>query len=339
LPDTFVDFRVIKERVSIESVLDHYGIRLRRINQNSLRGKCPLPTHSSKESKESFCVNTAKNIWACQSSSCSAARQNKKGGNIIDLVAIVERSSIRDAALKLHDWFLSSSSPPPKPAEQVGECAAQKTEKLVAKENSGAEKTEVNKPLTFTLKDVDCTHPYVQSRGLTEDTATTFGVGFFPGRGSMSGRVVIPISNDKGELIAYAGRAIDATTPKYKVPAGFQKSAVLFNLHRAMNIEVGDKRGLIVVEGFFDAMKIHQAGYPFVVALMGCTLSDEQERLLNEHVGMVLLLLDGDEAGRAGAQSIGARLMHKLFVKVIDLPDGTQPDQLSSDEIKSILSA
>ena len=66
MAESFVDFRLVKERVSIGNVLDHYGIRLRRVNQTSLRGRCPLPTHSSKESKESFCVNTDKNIWACQ---------------------------------------------------------------------------------------------------------------------------------------------------------------------------------------------------------------------------------------------------------------------------------
>ena len=151
----------------------------------------------------------------------------------------------------------------------------------------------------------------------------------------MSSRCVVPIHNEHGELIAYAGRAIDAAEPKYKLPAGFKKSAVLYNLHRAMG--VGEK-GLIVVEGFFDAMNIHQAGYPFVVALMGCTLSDEQETLLVNHAGMVLLMLDGDDAGRTGASAIAERLVHKMFVKVINLPDGKQPDQLTSDEIRNVLS-
>jgi DNA primase len=335
VPELFIDFRLVKERVSIETVLDHYGIRLRRINQNSLRGKCPLPTHSSKESKESFCVNTDKNIWACQSSSCSSARQNKKGGNIIDFVALMERSSIRDAAVKLHDWFLSSPSPPPKVGEPAAPAETQ-TGKLVSENNSGAENAKVNTPLSFTLKDVDCTHPYVRSRGLSDATAKHFGVGFFPGKGSMSSRCVVPIHNEKGELIAYAGRAIDATEPKYKLPAGFHKNQVLYNLHRA--VEVGE-RGLIVVEGFFDAISVSQAGYPFVVALMGCSLSDEQERLLISHTDQVVILLDGDEAGRAGAESIAARLVHHVFVKIVSLADGQQPDQLSSAEITSILSA
>jgi len=249
----------------------------------------------------------------------------------------MERSSIRDAAVKLHDWFLSSSSPQPKPVEHVAVPTGTTTEKLVAGK-SNHEIGGVNKPLTFTLKDVDCAHPYVQSRGLSGTTAQHFGVGFFPGKGMMASRCVIPIHNENGELIAYAGRAIDSVEPKYKLPTGFKKSAVLYNLHRALQVETGE-RELIIVEGFFDAMKVHQAGYPFVVALMGCTLSDEQEQLLAQHVGMVVLMLDGDDAGRAGAQSIAARLVHKMFVKVIGLPDGKQPDQLSSDEITALLSS
>jgi DNA primase len=54
-------------------------------------------------------------------------------------------------------------------------------------------------------------HPYLRSRGIKEETAREFGVGFFSGKGSMSGRVVIPISNERGELVAYAGRSIDNT--------------------------------------------------------------------------------------------------------------------------------
>src|SRR6266446_841139 len=181
---------MIKETVTIESVLDRYRIRLRRVNQISLRGKCPLPTHSSDRSKESFSVHVGKNIWACQSTSCAATREGKKGGNVIDFAAIMETCSIRDAALKLHEWFLSSPTP------SVAGKGSEPTEKLVAAKTSGVVDDEVNKPLPFTLKDINHTHPYLLERGIKEEAARHFGVGFFPGRGSMSGRVVIPISND-----------------------------------------------------------------------------------------------------------------------------------------------
>lgn len=65
-------------------------------------------------------------------------------------------------------------------------------------------------------------------------------------------------------------------------------------------------------------------------------MSEEQEKLLLSFQS-IILFLDGDEAGREATRSISARLMHRMFVKVIGLSDGKQPDQLSSDEIKKIL--
>jgi DNA primase len=93
---------------------------------------------------------------------------------------------------------------------------------------------------------------------------------------------------------------------------------------------------VIVVEGFFDCMKVFQAGLSNVVGLMGSSMSDAQEKFLCQFM-RVIVLLDGDDAGRAGAQAIALRLLHRTFVKVVDLPDGKQPDQLSSDELKHIL--
>src|SRR5689334_8790931 len=87
-----------------------------------------------------------------------------------------------------------------------------------------------NRPLEFTLKGIDASHEYVAKRGIRAETARAFGVGFFPGKGSMLGRVVIPIHNREGTLVAYAGRSIDGAEPKYKLPAGFHKSIELFNL-------------------------------------------------------------------------------------------------------------
>ena len=336
MPEAFVDFRIVKERVSMQTILDHYNVRLHRANQHSLRGKCPLPTHSSEKSAESFSVQIEKNIWACQSASCAASRQGKKGGNILDFVSVMEHCSIREAALKLHDWFLSAA---PINRSTVGQ-GREPQEKLVSKKEDEGSQAEINKPLSFTLKDIDPVHPYVRQRGVDEAVARHFGIGYFPGRGQMSGRVVIPIHNEKGELVAYAGRSIDESEPKYRMPAGFAKTAVLFNLHRVLNHakETGQGREtVIVVEGFFDCLNIHRAGLPHVVALMGSSLSDAQEKLL-EQFNRVILLFDGDDAGRAAALVIAPRLMARMFVKVITLPDGTQPDQLSSDEIKKLLS-
>jgi hypothetical protein len=95
-----------------------------------------------------------------------------------------------------------------------------------ALQDRGVAETPVNKPLSFQLQGVDAEHAYLQSRGITPETARTFGIGFFSGRGSMSGRVVIPIHNERGELVAYAGRATDDNEPRYKLPVGFLSTVI-----------------------------------------------------------------------------------------------------------------
>ncbi len=150
----------------------------------------------------------------------------------------------------------------------------------------------------------------------------------------MSGRVVIPIHNEQGELVAYAGRAVDDSEPRYKLPAGFHKSVELFNLHRAIG-ESADGR-VIVVEGFFDCMKVSQAGFP-CVALMGSSLSEAQEELLARHFKNACLLLDGDDAGRHATDECLVRLGRRMWVWAVVLPKDTQPDQLSRDELSALL--
>jgi DNA primase len=329
--DQFVDFRIVKQRVSIQAVLSHYGIQLRPANQHSLRGKCPLPTHSSQASRDSFSVELMRNIWACQSNSCAESRQGKRGGNVIDFVAVMENCTVRDAALKLNGWFPSANlnATSPRTGKGSGE-----TQSLVAgKSIHQAHKATGNVPLAFTLRGVDSTHRYFAERGISESTARDFGSGFFPGRGTMNGRVVIPIANERGELVAYAGRAIDDTEPKYKLPAGFKKSEVLWNLHRVRRDD-DHPATVIVVEGFFDAMKVVQAGFPNVVALMGSSLSESQRKLLDSFRNIVLML-DGDQAGEAATANILTTLAPLHFVRVVTV--ASQPDQLSSEEIQAVL--
>lgn len=328
----WVDFKAVKQSVSMEMILAHYNVRVRKVNQTYLRGRCPLPTHTSGESANSFGVDTGKNAWACQSASCVNARAGRKGGNVLDFVAAMENCSIREAAVRMQNWF---SVTPASSTESVG----QKRELVSEGRGQGSEASppESNKPLSFELKGVESSHEYLAKRGIARETASFFGVGLFPGRGSMAGRVVIPIHNAAGQLVAYAGRSVDGSEPRYKMPGGFHKSLELFNIHRALAPSESMAHTVIVVEGFFDCMKVRQAGYPRVVALMGSTMSEPQERILAREFAYVILMLDGDEPGREAATEIAARLVRRTFVKVINLTDGTQPDQLSSEQLQSIL--
>ncbi len=158
----------------------------------------------------------------------------------------------------------------------------------------------------------------------------------------MADRIAIPIHNIEGNVVAYAGRfpgepAED--TPKYKLPQGFRKSLEIFNIDRALK-EPADKT-LVIVEGFFDCMKLHQHGCRKVVALMGSTLSAGQEELIRKSSSpksQVVIMLDEDEAGQTGRDDIACRLSKFCFVRMhqFDKP-GTQPEDLSAEQLKEIL--
>jgi DNA primase len=94
---------------------------------------------------------------------------------------------------------------------------------------------------------------------------------------------------------------------------------------------------VVLVEGFFDCMNVTQAGFP-CVALMGASMSKAQEKLIGEYFGHVVVMLDGDEAGREAAPKIADRLQRAVYqVQLVDLPDGVQPDNIADDELHRML--
>jgi DNA primase len=147
----------------------------------------------------------------------------------------------------------------------------------------------------------------------------------------MAGRVVIPIHDGKGNLLAYAGRALGKEEPKYLLPGGFHKHLVLYNLHR-----IGDLvETVVLVEGFFPTIWLVQCGFPNTLGLMGHSISDAQLELLN--FKNVILMLDSSEKGEDVREKTLVRIAARSFVRSITLPPGKQPDDLTKAEVHSIL--
>ena len=322
----WVDFKEIKENVSMEEILDHYGLlKCLKKRKDELIGFCPV--HDEKHyNKNSFCVSTVKNNWHCFS--CGA------GGNVLDFVAAMEKVDIRQAGLLIQKRFGVVSEEDKKLVKEKRKIEEPKEDK----KNPGE---VVNPPLTFELKTLDPEHPYLKEKGLKEETIEEFGLGFCK-KGLMKGRIVIPIHNENGQLVAYAGK-YPGDPPegesKYKFPTKFRKSLVVFNLNRLKD-KAKDER-VILVEEFFDVFNLWQAGYKNVVALMGTSMSDEQEKLIVEVVGgngRVVLMFDSDEAGVKATTEVVERLIDKVYLKIIRLgQEGLQPDSLSEEEIKKAL--
>ena len=186
MPAPQTDFRSIKQRIPIDAVLVRYGVRLRPAGPHTLCGSCPLPTHTSRQSRDSFSVNLSRQVWSCHSASCVAARGGRLGGHVIDLVTILERCSLREAGLRLQDWFrglVPASHPAPL--------------RPVSVETS----TQPNRPLGFALQGIDTRHRYLTQRGISTATARLFGVGMYRGSGFLAGRCVIPIRDEKSQLL------------------------------------------------------------------------------------------------------------------------------------------
>lgn len=254
----------------------------------------------------------------------------------MDFVSSMEGVDIRQAGLLIQKWLGIVSGEDGKLAKEKEE-----VERPKRKEKEAKPKEATNPPLTFELKTLDPKHAYLKERGLKKEAIKEFGLGYCK-RGLMKGRIVIPIHNEKGELIAYAGR-YPGDPPKgelkYKLPPKFKKSSVVFNLNRVKNMD--EDKGLILIEDFFDVFNLWQAGCKNVIALMGTSMSDEQERLIVEAVGekgKVVLMFDSSEAGKSGSQDALARLVSQVYVKLIKLgEEGLQPDSFSKEKIKKLL--
>jgi DNA primase len=334
----FVDFKAVKAAITMEQVLQHYGLleKFKR-GTDSLNGPCPIHKGSNPTQ---FRVSLSKNIWNCFS-------ECKHGGNVLDFISEMEKVSIHAAAVKAIEWFnldpeamtASTDKGESNETERPTPVAKPAVKRQAAVGAPVVEKSVPNTPLKFRLDKLEREHPYLtEERGLTLETIVGFGIGFCS-KGMMADRIAIPIHNVNGEVMAYAGRfpgnPPGEDTPKYKLPQGFRKSQEVFNIDRAS--KEPPEVITVIVEGFFGCMKLHQHGCTKVVALMGSTMSAAQEELIKglvDNRSQVIVMLDEDEAGRAGREDIATRLSKFCFVKVHSFEqEGQQPEDLSKEDV------
>jgi DNA primase len=148
-------------------------------------------------------------------------------------------------------------------------------------------------------------------------------------------RVIFPILEPGARIIGFGGRSLEDETPKYlNSPESplYRKSRVLFGLPLALDA-IRERDRAIVVEGYFDAMALHQAGLAEAVAPCGTALTQEHARRIRRYTRETLLLFDGDEAGqRAAERALPVLLSEGLRVRAAFLPAGADPDDLVRKE-------
>jgi DNA primase len=153
------------------------------------------------------------------------------------------------------------------------------------------------------------------------------------------GRIMFPICNDVGEVIAFSGRLLKEAegAPKYlnspETPL-FRKGSVLFGLHKTKRALI-EANCAVVCEGQLDLISLFEAGITNVVAPQGTAFTENQARVLKRFVNEVILCFDADTAGQKAAErSLDALLQNDLIVRVAEIPAGEDPDSLVRREGK-----
>ena len=206
---------------------------------------------------------------------------------------------------------------------------------------------------------------YYKSRGMKKSTITRFGLGYAPnkwdsllkymrGKGysyeelyeanlanksekdgrvrfydSFRNRVMVPIIDVRGNVVAFGGRVLDDSKPKYINSSDtlvYKKSLGVFGLNFAKNSK---EQRLILVEGYMDAITLHQAGFDNVIACLGTAFTGEMAHLLSRYADEILLCYDNDEAGqKATARALGVLNSIGMKVRVVHLSGGKDPDEI-----------
>ncbi len=205
---------------------------------------------------------------------------------------------------------------------------------------------------------------YCERRGLDQETLTTWEIGYAPDVGAalaghlkkqglslleckslflidqdpqggyydkFRGRLMFPIRDEKGALVAFGGRLLGDGQPKYINSSDtslYKKSKVLYGMNRARHT-FGKERRAVLVEGYLDVIACHRAGVLSALASLGTALSEDHAKLLKRWVDEVVILYDSDAAGQKAAdRAVGFLLPKGLSVRVALMPQGEDPDTL-----------
>ena len=351
----------IRDRVDIVEVVAGY-LPLKRSGVNH-QGLCPF----HQEKSPSFNVNASRQIFHCFG--CGV------GGNVFSFIMRMEGLSFPDAVRRLGEKVgVEVEEEAVSPAEirrrevrerlmRINEAAGAFYHHLLLEEEEGASGRR-----------------YLRQRGYAGETVRAFQLGFAPegwealathlavknfsaeevrlaglvrpgkqGRGDYDlfrNRLLFPIHDLQGRMVAFGGRVLDDSLPKYinsPETEVYHKGQVLYGLYQARDA-IRHNGEALVVEGYFDVLALHRAGFAGAVATCGTALTADHARLLKRFADKVLLIFDEDAAGRqATFRAMDALLPVGLAVSVIAMPAGEDPDSLlkarGEEDFRSCLAA
>jgi len=333
----------VRSRADIVEIAGAH-VRLRRAGRNFV-GLCPF--HNEKT--PSFSVNAERGFFHCFG--CGA------GGSVFNFIMRVEGLTFPEAVRSLARKY-GVTLPE---HDQSGPAAGEREAMLKASEVAA----EFFAHVLWNSTDGALARDYLKSRGISVETARAFMIGFAPSRPAslakalerrglrdagvkvglvrkdgdaaydmFRARVMFPIRDAQGRVLAFGGRVLDASLPKYiNSPESplYSKARTLYGLFEARqaissNAAAGKDRA-IIVEGYFDVIALWQAGFKEVLAGCGTALTVEQLRVLSRYTKNVIACFDGDAAGRkASMRALEIFLQAGLLGRGIFIPSGFDPD-------------
>lgn len=348
-PQNFLD--ELTARSDIVDVVGSY-VQLTRRGVNFF-GLCPF--HSEKTG--SFSVSPDKQIFYCFG--C------KKGGGVINFIMEEENLSFPDAVR-----FLAKRANMEVPVEEGDREAGRRRQRLLDLNRDAArfyyqmlqqpegrtvldylDRRQIGKPtavafgLGASLNQWDALITAMTHRGYTKSELLTAGLAVQNKNGGIydkfRNRLMFPVIDVRGDVVAFGGRVLDHSEPKYmnssETPV-YSKRRELY----ALNLAKKSKRpNIILCEGNIDVVTLHQAGFDNAVASMGTALTQEQTRLLSRYTKELVLCYDNDNAGKIATERALQILNNSEFsVRVLQLPnkkleDGTMGKQDADDFIKN----
>lgn len=195
-----------------------------------------------------------------------------------------------------------------------------------------------NPPLGYELK-LDPEHPYLKERGLSPETIARFGLGYCA-NGPLAGRIAIPVHSDRGVLVGYVGRwpgDPPERRSKYRFLNKHWTHNEVFNLHRVLQTPIDWP--LILVQGFFDVMKLWQLGCERAVAIMGgIPYSDQLEMILwhRPSPAPIIVLFDETDNGHEARDVAVSLLARHTYVRYRELRNGLRPEDLTAEDVEHL---
>jgi DNA primase len=339
----------VKQQSDIVRVIGEY-VRLKKSGQN-FSGLCPF----HQEKTPSFSVSPVKQMYYCFG--CG------KGGDVFQFVMELEKSPFPEAVRTVAE---KCGIAIPKPRERSPEERRENQQRASLVEIHREAAAFFSKHLLLSSEG-KAALGYLEDRGLDRESINRFGIGFAPSGGDtlfralkqkfedkdleVSGlvgrdqsgrfydrfrrRIMFPISNEAGKVIAFGGRAMGDDMPKYmnspETPI-YSKSNTLYHLDRAKEA-LRHSDFAVLVEGYMDAIAVARAGIGNVVASCGTSLAEPQIKLLSRFTQRIVVNYDPDTAGQAATERSLTLLLEKEFdVRVLALPGGSDPDKFIKEK-------